>query len=70
MRRRPAPQAMDNDDEVHTINDDLQMMGLEGDDEDCMEEDREELFGRRGNVKVIMPPPPPVAATGAGAMLV
>ena len=48
---------MNDDDEGHTINDDLRMMGLEGDDEDCMEEDREELFGRRGNVKVIMPPP-------------
>ena len=43
-----------DDDEGHTINDDLRMMGLEGDDEDSMVEDREELFGRLGNVKVIM----------------
>ena len=33
------------------------MMGLEGDDEDGMEEEREELFGRLGNVEVIMPLP-------------
>ena len=46
---RPALQAMD-DDEGHTINDELRMMGLEGDDEDGMEEEREELFGRRGNL--------------------
>ena len=63
---RPALQAMD-DDEGHTINDELRMMGLEGDDEDGMEEEREELFGRRGNVEVIMPPPPPVGVGGAGA---
>jgi hypothetical protein len=49
-----------DDDEGHTINDELRMMGLEGDDEDGMEEEREELFGRRGNVEVIMPPPPPL----------
>ena len=58
---------MDDEEEVHTINDDLRMMGLEGDNEDSMEEDREELFGRRGNVKVIMPPPPPVGVGGAAA---
>ena len=63
---RPALQAMD-DDEGHTINDELRMMGLEGDDEDGMEEEREELFGRRGNVEVIMSPPPPVGGAGAGA---
>src|SRR6185369_4154585 len=63
---RPALQAM-NDDEGHTINDELRMMGLEGDDEDGMEEEREELFGRRGNVEVIMPPPPPVGGADAGA---
>ena len=55
-----------DDDEGHTINDELRMMGLEGDDEDDMEEELEELFGRCGNVEVIMPPPPPVGA-GAGA---
>ena len=65
---RPALQAMD-DDEGHTINDELRMIGLEGDYEDGMEEEREELFGRRGNVEVIMPPPPPigVGVGGAGA---
>jgi len=63
---RPALQAMD-DDEGHTINDELRMMGLEGDDEDGMEEEREELFGRRGNVEVIMPPPPPVGVGVGGA---
>ena len=47
-----------DDDEGHTINDELWMMGLEGDDEDGMEEEREELFGRRGNVEVIMTPSP------------
>jgi len=57
---------MDDDDKGHTINDDLRMMGLEGDDEDGMEEDWEELFGLRGNVEVIMPPPPPVAGACAG----
>ena len=46
-----------DDDEGHTINDELRMMGLEGDDEDGMEEEREELFGRRGSVEVIMPLP-------------
>ena len=56
-----------DDDEGHTINDELRMMGLEGDDEDGMEEEREELFGRRGNVEVIMPPPPPVGVGGVGA---
>ncbi|KAG2566290.1 hypothetical protein PVAP13_7NG200117 [Panicum virgatum] len=56
-----------DDDEGHTINNELRMMGLEGDDEDGMEEEREELFGRRGNVKVIMPPPLPVGVGGAGA---
>lgn len=59
-----------DEDEGHTINDDLRMMGLEGDDEDSMEEDRLALFvqrsaGRRENVEVIMPPP--VAVGGAGA---
>ena len=43
-----------DDNEGHTINDELRMMGLEGDDEDGMEEEREELFGWRGNVEVIM----------------
>ena len=32
-----------------------------------MEEEREELFGRRDNGEVIMPPPPPVGVGGAGA---
>ena len=49
-----------DDDEGHTINDELRIMGLEGDDEDGMEEEREELFGRRGNVEVIMPLPLPL----------
>ena len=42
-------------------------MGLERDDEDGMEEEREELFGRRGNMEVIMPPPPPVGVGVGGA---
>ena len=69
-RRRPAPQAMNDDDEGHTINDELRMMGLEGDDEDGMEEEREELFGRRGNVEVIMPLPIPLVVPVRVLMLV
>ncbi|RLM75428.1 hypothetical protein C2845_PM15G06800 [Panicum miliaceum] len=55
-----------DEDEGHTNNDDLRMMGLEGDDEDGLEDDRLALFGpRHDNVEVIMPIPPPCAAGGA-----
>jgi len=59
-----------DDDEGHTINDELWMMGLEGDDEDGMEEEREELFGRLGNVEVIMPLPLPLVVPVRVLMLV
>ena len=37
---------MANNDEGHSINDDLRMMGLLGDDEEDLGADREDLFGR------------------------
>jgi hypothetical protein len=37
---------MADDDERHSINDDLHMMGLPGDDEDDLVADQEALFGR------------------------
>ena len=37
---------MANDDKGHSINDDLRMMGLLGDDEEDLGADREDLFGR------------------------
>lgn len=56
-----------DEDEGHTNNDKLRMMGQEGDDEDGLEDDWLALFGpRRDNVEVIMPVPPPCAAGGVG----